>query len=90
LSRPIAGLFRRRFEFRCAHTQDRFTRRRIGLVAASKQFTLGDERALAVDEYGGITGLISMEDLLERIFGDIPSPSDAPAKPDADAGEGER
>jgi len=33
--------------------------------------------ALAVDEYGGITGLITMEDLLECIFGDIPSPSDA-------------
>ncbi len=32
--------------------------------------------ALAVDEYGGITGIISMEDLLESIFGDIPSPSD--------------
>ena len=32
--------------------------------------------ALAVDEYGGITGLISMEDLLECIFGDIPSPSE--------------
>ncbi len=32
--------------------------------------------ALAVDEYGGVTGLISMEDLLECIFGDIPSPSD--------------
>lgn len=33
--------------------------------------------ALAVDEYGGVTGLISMEDLLECIFGDIPSPSEA-------------
>jgi putative hemolysin len=33
--------------------------------------------ALVVDEYGGVTGLISMEDLLECIFGDIPSPSDA-------------
>lgn len=32
--------------------------------------------ALTVDEYGGITGLITMEDLLECIFGDIPSPSD--------------
>jgi len=32
--------------------------------------------ALAVDEYGGVTGLISMEDLLECIFGDIPSPSE--------------
>lgn len=32
--------------------------------------------ALTVDEYGGVTGLVTMEDLLERIFGDIPSPSD--------------
>jgi CBS domain containing-hemolysin-like protein len=32
--------------------------------------------ALAVDEYGGVTGLASMEDLLECIFGDIPSSSD--------------
>jgi CBS domain containing-hemolysin-like protein len=32
--------------------------------------------ALTVDEYGGITGLITMEDLLECIFGDLPSPSD--------------
>ncbi len=32
--------------------------------------------ALAVDEYGGVTGMVCMEDLLECIFGDIPSPSD--------------
>ncbi len=32
--------------------------------------------ALVVDEYGGVTGLITMSDLLEAIFGDIPSPSD--------------
>lgn len=38
--------------------------------------------ALAVDEYGGVTGLISMEDLLECIFGDIPSPSDGLAEQD--------
>ena len=38
--------------------------------------------ALAVDEYGGVTGLISMEDLLECIFGDIPSPSDATSETD--------
>jgi putative hemolysin len=33
--------------------------------------------ALMVDEYGGVTGLLSMEDLLECIFGEIPSASDA-------------
>jgi len=32
--------------------------------------------AIAVDEFGGITGLITMEDLLECIFGEIPSASD--------------
>ena len=33
--------------------------------------------ALTIDEFGGITGLVTMEDLLECIFGDLPSPSDA-------------
>jgi magnesium and cobalt exporter, CNNM family len=32
--------------------------------------------ALAVDENGTVTGLITMEDLLECIFGDLPSASD--------------
>jgi putative hemolysin len=33
--------------------------------------------ALTVDEYGGVTGLVTMEDLLECIFGNIRSPSDS-------------
>jgi len=32
--------------------------------------------ALTVDEYGGVTGLVTMEDLLECIFGDIDSRSE--------------
>ena len=33
--------------------------------------------ALTVDEYGGVTGLVTMKDLLEHIFGEIRSLSDA-------------
>ncbi len=36
--------------------------------------------AIVVDEFGGITGLITMEDLLECIFGEIPSASDVGAE----------
>ena len=47
---------------------------------ASELFSTFRERkislAMTVDEYGGITGLVTMEDLLECIFGDIHSPSD--------------
>lgn len=32
--------------------------------------------AITVDEFGGVTGLVSTEDLLECIFGSIPSPSE--------------
>ena len=47
---------------------------------ASELFDTFRERklsiALTVDEYGGVTGLVTIEDLLECIFGNIRSPSD--------------
>lgn len=36
----------------------------------------GKHVALATDEFGSVTGLISLHDLLEAIVGDIPSPAD--------------
>jgi Mg2+/Co2+ transporter CorB len=38
--------------------------------------------ALVVDEYGALEGLISLEDILDEIFGDIPDEHEAPERPD--------
>ncbi len=50
---------------------------RAGTLLKNMQHTK-NHMALVVDEYGGISGLVTMEDLLERIVGDIYDEYDTP------------
>ena len=44
--------------------------------------TRGQQVAVVVDEYGGTAGLITLEDILEEIVGDIPDSNELPYEPD--------
>jgi len=41
----------------------------------------GRQMAIVVDEYGGAAGLLTLEDILEEIVGDIPDPNEPRAAP---------
>jgi len=42
----------------------------------------GTQLAIVVDEYGGMAGLVTLEDVLEQIVGDLSEPEEAPTAPE--------
>jgi putative hemolysin len=44
--------------------------------------TTKTQLAIAVDEYGGVAGLVTLEDVLEQIVGELHDPEDVPDEPD--------
>jgi putative hemolysin len=72
------GLYGRPFDLEAALRPALYLPESITALEAVEQLKVNHtDAALVIDEYGGFEGLLTVEDILEAIFGDIPAPGES-------------